>query len=330
MRQAVVVAFFSRHGRSRRGSPVGLACAVPLALAAFAGMSALTESPAEAYCRKTTNGPTDASYDPSATQTCGDGPNALPLFWRSACVEYSVVVEPALQPLLSIERARAIVASAAQTWSEAPCPRDKGGLKSPTIRIVDVAAARCDGSLPNDTAKANNEIRFFNKAPEVSGTLAVTTNLFGAASGTMTEATVTIYNTGIFDAYANDVDKTKGLEDSFSAVIRHEMGHFLGLAHSDNNSAIMYAFYNGNPPPGLTDDDIAAICDVYDPSAPVGAGCSVAPTNPANASNPSGRSANDTNALMPLFLGAAAFAALSGRVVKKRVRALRPGRPRSP
>src|SRR5262249_12428180 len=51
------------------------------------------------------------------------------------------------------------------------------------------------------------------------------------------------------------------------SVVTHEAGHFLGLAHSSNSNATMYA----REPPGqtsmrkLTQDDIDAICEVYRP-----------------------------------------------------------------
>jgi MYXO-CTERM domain-containing protein len=64
-------------------------------------------------------------------------------------------------------------------------------------------------------------------------------------------------------------------EISLEAVVTHEAGHFLGLAHSGDMSAVMYAFYQ----PGaitLTDDDAAGICAVYPPS-PSGCSCGVIP-----------------------------------------------------
>ena len=49
-------------------------------------------------------------------------------------------------------------------------------------------------------------------------------------------------------------------------ISTHEIGHSLGLLHSTNRSAVMYAFYEGYVPVSefsLHDDDIAAITAIY-------------------------------------------------------------------
>jgi predicted Zn-dependent protease len=65
--------------------------------------------------------------------------------------------------------------------------------------------------------------------------------------------------------------------DVFSVAL-HEAGHALGLGHSDQPGAVMYAYYHLAT--GLTDDDIAGIQALYGPP-----GTPAAPTNPP-ASNP--------------------------------------------
>jgi hypothetical protein len=64
------------------------------------------------------------------------------------------------------------------------------------------------------------------------------------------------------DIHFNDVeawDAANGI-DLFSVAL-HEAGHALGLAHSSNPSAVMYAYYHVAS--GLTDDDIAGIQALY-------------------------------------------------------------------
>ena len=45
------------------------------------------------------------------------------------------------------------------------------------------------------------------------------------------------------------------------AIARHEGGHFVGLAHSQETTAAMYAFYSADMMT-LTPDDVAGICAV--------------------------------------------------------------------
>ena len=46
-------------------------------------------------------------------------------------------------------------------------------------------------------------------------------------------------------------------------VAIHEIGHALGLAHSRDRSARMYAYYSESDQPGLSADDIEGIQTVY-------------------------------------------------------------------
>jgi hypothetical protein len=103
-----------------------------------------------------------------------------------------------------------------------------------------------------------------------ANTLALTTVTFGAEDGT------------IFEAYTevNSAEKVLTTAEppaagayDLQAILTHEAGHFLGLAHSADTSALMYALYQ----PGaiqLTPDDTDAICSVY-PGQQARGGCSL-------------------------------------------------------
>lgn len=52
-------------------------------------------------------------------------------------------------------------------------------------------------------------------------------------------------------------------EVSLRSILLHEFGHSLGLSHSREAGSIMYAFYQYDLPPKLSDDDVLAVQAVY-------------------------------------------------------------------
>jgi hypothetical protein len=235
------------------------------------GLAAVAFSPAAAaYCRKTTNAPSDPSYDPSATGVCGDGPHALPLYWAHPCIEYRITVADDLveADTMTQARAREIVHRAAAAWEGARCDGAAGG---PRIRLVDVADARCATA----TERTTNEVRFV-ATPAQGAQLAVTDVSLGPDNGAILGAT-----TRIFDVIATLGATPDETDPKVEYIVRHELGHFLGLAHSEDTGAVMYARFQGGTD-ALTEDDRRAICDAYDPQAPTGAGCRAAPGGPVH------------------------------------------------
>jgi hypothetical protein len=76
-----------------------------------------------------------------------------------------------------------------------------------------------------------------------------------------------------------------GADTDVFSVALHEIGHALGLGHSDQPGAVMYAYYHLAT--GLTADDIVGVQALYGPSGGTPAQPSNPPTsNPAQPSNP--------------------------------------------
>ncbi|XP_067946381.1 50 kDa hatching enzyme-like [Watersipora subatra] len=73
------------------------------------------------------------------------------------------------------------------------------------------------------------------------------------------------------DMYFDDTERwaelhtAQPLTFSYTSVALHEMGHSLGLAHSNDPAAVMYAFYGPNRHV-LTPDDIAGAVALFGPS----------------------------------------------------------------
>jgi hypothetical protein len=97
-----------------------------------------------------------------------------------------------------------------------------------------------------------------------NNTLALTTVTFNAETGEIYDADMEV-NTA--EQRVTLVDPVPPDGYDFASIVTHETGHFLGLAHSGENRATMYANYT----PGstalrnLTSDDVAGICSIYRP-----------------------------------------------------------------
>lgn len=236
------------------------------------GLQSVT-APATAFCRKTTAGG-DETYDPTISGRCADAPGALPLYWSQSCIGLGVIVDPELesQGTMTTARANEIVKRVISTWTSTQCRAPDGTLRPLAIRIANGALEPC----PGDGRGARNEIRFTTKAPDGKDVLAETDLTFDGVDGVVLRG-----KTRIFDVYAElAASGIEALDARIEDVVRHEMGHFLGLAHSQNEGAIMFAGYDPSGKGGLTDDDVAGVCDVYSAAQPVGAGCGAAPIEP--------------------------------------------------
>ena len=75
-----------------------------------------------------------------------------------------------------------------------------------------------------------------------------------------------------------------GANTDLYSVALHETGHALGLGHSDNPTAVMYAYYHIST--GLTADDISGIRAIYGSNVPTTPAPAPTPTPPTPTPNP--------------------------------------------
>ncbi len=245
----------SRSSRSRAIAASGALAAV---LAAGSALAILfVASSAHAFCREVTTSPDMPGYDPAA-QGCWGSASQPPLFWRNQCIGYSIQKDasPKYVPLADVET---IAYQAFSAWSHAPCDGQGG---KPSISASQLSPVSCN-RVPS--AAHNNPIIFrdsgwpYNDAANSIGYTTLTVNLgtgeiLGAAIE-INSATHKISTSNPAPADAYDLE----------TVLIHEVGHFLGLAHSEDNKAVMYAFYKPNSSM-LAADDVAGICKIYPPS----------------------------------------------------------------
>ncbi|MCL2777958.1 MAG: matrixin family metalloprotease [Polyangiaceae bacterium] len=207
-----------------------------------------------AFCRTTTD-PIPENF-PVLTQCYTGG---LPLFWRNACVGYSI--NRSVTSNMTLDTATTIIDKAFATWSNTTCPAsgDKVGITADDLGPVD-----CDEVNFNPNGPNQNVIIFRDSWPynDPYNTLGLTTVTFNVNTGEIVDADMELNATG---AKLTTTDSVPSTGYDLQSIVTHEAGHFFGLAHSTNPDATMYPAYT----PGtsslreLTSDDIAGICSIY-------------------------------------------------------------------
>ena len=146
-------------------------------------------------------------------------------------------------------------------WTEVECSPGKRS----SLAFKQTADASCRKSEYRKDG-ANVNVIFFRDNEwlhkDVDNTLAKTTVTFNANTGEILDADMEV-NTAHNEVTVSDAKPAYDLQ----SIMTHEVGHFLGLAHSPFPEATMFASYE----PGMTEqrtlsnDDVAAVCAAYPP-----------------------------------------------------------------
>ena len=234
--------------------------------AALAILGVLAPRAAEAYCRASTCEPSGTRCTPEQAEDCG-----VAIKWTRPCVGISVQKDASKK--ISLYDARTALHRAFVSWQEAKC--DGGG--APGVSVQDLGAVECDRVEYNGKAGNANVVIFRDtKWPHPSGphNIALTTVTYDTKSGEIFDADMEI-NVAQYQLTMEDATADYDLQSVFT----HEAGHFLGLAHSPDSSATMFAVYT----PGstafrsLAADDVAGVCAVYPAQTIDPAKCNVLP-----------------------------------------------------
>lgn len=221
-----------------------------------------------AFCRTTT---CDVENPPPAcagnTKTT-DGCSALgkPLQWVGRCSWFGVQKNGSVLLGISYDAFHDAVKRAFAKWASVDC----GEGQHPSFDVTDTdelyGAVVCD--TPEFNAdNANASVWMFRDSSWSHGPTAIALTQLSAdlVTGKIYDADVEL------NSFEVDITTTDGSgQASLEAVVTHEAGHFLGLAHSLDPDATMRADYA----PIIRDlapDDVAGICAAYPPSegAPV-------------------------------------------------------------
>lgn len=229
----------------------------PLTRALFAAALATQLAPydASAFCRSTTC-IGDCDRDAEGCKTTGK-----PLEWKSTCVGFSLQRDGSIN--IPFEESELVIEDSFFAWSALPCA--DGGTATMTFsRLDDVACRRAEHVF--DRPNANVVIFQDNKwdYAGVENNLAKTTVHFDAETGEIFGADIEINHA--FNEYTLTDDPDAVVTD-LQAIVTHEVGHFIGLDHSPDFDATMFAGYSEGETHQRTlePDDVAGACAAYPP-----------------------------------------------------------------
>jgi hypothetical protein len=242
--------YLLRRARGRSAGALGAAMSMAV-------LAVLAPRAAGAFCRTTTT-PIPANYSPSR----GCFTDGLVLFWKGACVGYSV--NNLGSTTVPLDTATSIIDESFASWNAVACTGGNVGITTSNLGPVECSEVRYNPNGPNQNVIVFRDDKWPYSDP--NNTLGLTTVTFNADTGEIYDADMEI-NATAKNLSTSTTVPANGYD--LASVVTHEAGHFLGLAHATNPTATMYASYK----PGtstlrtLTADDIAGACEIYPTAA---------------------------------------------------------------
>ena len=213
---------------------------------------------AQAFCRTTTCNP----KKDACRIVDGCARTGAPLSWNVMPIPYRF--HGHAPERLDRDEARGAIRLAFARWTEVVC---SGGLRT-SLRFQELS------EIPAATPRGKQPFGIYFRDdgwPHAAAdeTLALTTHYFGQSNGEIQYSDIEI-NSGEKPFTVRDAEKGTDLE----AVITHEVGHYIGLAHSPEPESIMAPSYCQSDARcsetreiarDLGADDVAAVCALYPP-----------------------------------------------------------------
>lgn len=239
----------SSRRRSRVASLLALAATlVPLAAA----------SPALAFCRHMGSGSSASIPDDQnsgCTITTGN-----PTFWPSRYVGYRVSTGGLAEHGYDIAKVKAAIDQGFNIWNSATCADPSG---APSLHMTDLGTVTST-TIGYDSGGDNESLIVFSfddpppgKEEQIADTLVSSR----VATGEILDVDIVVYAKN----HKITVDGTSGDNTyDLATIMVHEAGHFIGLEHSPDKDATMYAGYSEDKH-DLAADDVAGICAIYPP-----------------------------------------------------------------
>ncbi len=214
---------------------------------------------AHAFCRTTTV-QIDPGFVPTQATPCWD--QGLPLYWKNACVGYSIQQDASKQ--VSFNDAQTGMETAFSQWTSAACPSTTSSTEV-SVAVRFLGGVACHKVEYNQSGGNANIIMFDDSAwpySDANNTLGLTTVTYNINTGELYDADMEL-NTAQQTLTVNGDVPADGFD--FLSIVTHESGHFLGMAHSQDQNATMFAHYTQGATSmrNLTADDIQGICTIY-------------------------------------------------------------------
>ena len=219
---------------------------------------------AGAFCRTTTVRP-PAGYDPAVSGCWAQG---RPIAWLSdQRIPYELAASASHQ--VGLDDATRVADLAFSRWNDVLCADGPPNVTTFDDGPADAASVATDcSSTPCDpTRPGGYHLIVFRddgwSHDDPVNTLALTTITYAVDSGILFDAEIEINSHDHRLATRQPVPAGAfGLQ----AILTHEAGHFLGLAHATDRGAVMYAYYTAGST-DLTSDDVEGLCATYPPQS---------------------------------------------------------------